>query len=95
VQLSKLFEVATAALLDGLQALLEDNVELAREVIGRKEAFNGLMESAYGRVRQRLLSSDPHRLPTFQVEVDSVHLVQRIFYFARRTARLTLRNGDA
>jgi len=95
VQLNKLFEVASSALHDGLQSLLDDNVVLALEVVDRKEQFNGLMDSAYGRIRQRLLSSDPHRLPTFQVEVDLVHLVQRIFYFARRTARLVLRDSDA
>ncbi len=95
VQLNKLFEVASLALRDGLQSLLDDNLVLARDVVDRKEQFNGLMDSAYGRIRQRLLSGDPRRLPTFQVEVDLVHLVQRIFYFARRTARLVLRDDNA
>ncbi len=94
VQLTKLFEVAQQALQDGLQAMTNSDKLLAKEVIDRKEMFNGLMESAFERIRQRLLSSDPRRLPTFQLEVDLVHLVQRIFYFARRTARLALQNGD-
>jgi phosphate:Na+ symporter len=69
-------------------AVDRDDPALAREVIAAKEDVNRIAERIGDRLIARLVAEDPHRTSTFRVESQLIEHFERIYYFARRIAKL-------
>ena len=73
-----------------LAALETDSPEDALDAIESKDTINGLAEEATAHILKRLVSDEPRRLVTFQIETDIIEIYRRINTYTRRIARLTL-----
>lgn len=69
------------------------DVSLARQVVDAKEDISRIAEQISDRLVERLIAEDPHRTSTYRVESQLVEHYQRIFYFAKRIARLVAEDG--
>lgn len=76
------------ALETATQAVERGDVSLARQVIDAKEDINTIADRISDRLIERLVAEDPHRTSTYRIESQLVEHYQRIFYFAKRIAKL-------
>ena len=83
-----LAEKVTWALETATDAVDRDDTSLARKVINAKEDVNRIANQISGRLIDRLIAEDPHRTSTYQIESQLVEHYKRIYYFAKRIARL-------
>jgi phosphate:Na+ symporter len=83
------------ALQDALTALVHGDPSLAADVVGRKAHVYGKADEAMEHLSRRLLVDEPHRLDAFRVESDIVGQIKRLFYNARRIAKLAAEGGAA
>ncbi len=70
------------------EAIASEDAELAREVIEAKPEINRLAAEAEAHLTGRLTAAAPHRLAAFRIETELVEALKRIYYFAKRVARL-------
>jgi phosphate:Na+ symporter len=82
--------VVTRALAAAMQAVTQKNEEVALRVIAMKPEVNRLADSAALHETRRLIVREPNRLPSYTVEVDMLQNLKRIFYFAKRMARVVV-----
>lgn len=61
---------------------------LAMRVIEAKTDINGLADRVSGRLVQRLVAEEPHRTSAYRAESQLVEHFKRIYYFAKRIAKL-------
>jgi phosphate:Na+ symporter len=61
---------------------------LALQVIEAKEDVNRIADQMSERLVQRLIAEDPHRTSTFHIESQLIEHFKRIYYFAKRVAKL-------
>ena len=80
-------KVVSRAVQTAIQALSQNNVRAADAVVAMKHAINDLADSAAVHEAQRLVASEPNRLPAYTVEMDIVEKLKRIYYFAKRIAK--------
>jgi phosphate:Na+ symporter len=73
-----------------LYALMENDPQAAREVIAMKGEINRLVEAASRHQAERLVVDEPNRLAAYQVEIDVIEKLKRIYYFAKRMARVVV-----
>jgi phosphate:Na+ symporter len=71
-----------------LKAVMENDQRAAQEVIARKSDINRLMEGASQHQAGRLVAEAPKRLATYRIEVDIIEKLKRIYYFAKRMAKV-------
>jgi phosphate:Na+ symporter len=60
----------------------------ARQVIDAKEDVNRIADKMSERLVQRLIAEDPHRTSTFHIESQLIEHFKRIYYSAKRIAKL-------
>ena len=82
--------VVTRALAASLQAATQKNDQAARMVIEMKSEINRLADSAALHQARRLVAQEPNRLPAYTVEMDILQNLKRIYYFAKRIARMVV-----
>ena len=82
--------VVTRALAASLQAATQKNDQAARVVIEMKSEINRLADSAALHQARRLVAQEPNRLPAYTVEMDILQNLKRIYYFAKRIARMVV-----
>lgn len=82
--------VVTRALSAAMQAATQKSGEAARVVIDMKSEINRLADSAAVHQARRLVAQEPNRLPAYTVEMDILQNLKRIYYFAKRMARLVV-----
>jgi len=70
------------------RAVETKDLSLAREVIDAKEDVNQLADQINERLIARLVAEDPHRTSTYRVERQVIEHFKRIYYFAKRIAKL-------
>lgn len=70
----------------------ESGSEQALAVIADKSHVNKLAEALTHRLSERLVSGDPHRLSVYEIETQRIELNKRLYYFAKRIAKLV--NGE-
>jgi phosphate:Na+ symporter len=80
----------TKALTAAMQAVTQKSREAALVVIEMKREINRLSDSAAAHQARRLVAEEPNRLPAYTVEMDILQNLKRIFYFAKRMARLIM-----
>lgn len=76
------------ALAAAMQAVTQKSQEAALVVIEMKREINRLSDSASAHQARRLVAEEPNRLPAYTVEMDILQNFKRIFYFAKRMARM-------
>jgi len=62
---------------------------MAEEVIAAKDEINDLAAEADGHLARRLVADEPNRLAAFRIESDLIENLRRVYYFAKRIAKLT------
>ena len=85
--LASLHEIATASTKLATDAVMTNDVEVAREVIGMKEELHRLTDWAAIHQADRLVVDEPNRLSCYTIEVDIIEKLKRIYYFAKRMAK--------
>ncbi len=93
--LSDLHDTVSSALELALAALAEKDPQRAQEVIAMKADFYRMTEEAALHGAQRLIAAEPKRLPAYSIEMDLIEKLKRIYYLARRTARLVVAEEQA
>jgi phosphate:Na+ symporter len=58
------------------------------------QEINRLADSAALHQARRLMAEEPNRLPAYTVEMDILQNLKRIYYFAKRMARLVVPSED-
>lgn len=71
-------------------AVTQKNENAARRVAAMKSEINSLAKKAELHQAQRLIADEPKRIATYGFETGLVAHLRRIFYFARRTARVAV-----
>ena len=70
------------------EALASDDKDLARQVIAAKKEVNRLADEAEVHLTRRLSAAAPNRLEAFRLEAELIEALKRIYYYAKRIARL-------
>ncbi len=73
-----------------MEALANDDHRAAEEVIAAKSEINLLADRADIHLSQRLIVKEADRLALFRLETDSIEYLKRIYYFAKRIAKVVV-----
>lgn len=83
-------ELVSLALDLAVAALVEASEEEAREVSAMKAEVNARAEVIADHYARRLVAPDDNRIELYRFETDVVTHLRRIYYFAKRTARVAI-----
>lgn len=80
--------------LDGaILAVTQKNPAAAERVLAMKPRMKDLAGAAAEHEAERLVASEPNRLPAYTLEIDILENLGRIYYFCRRMARAGIPGG--
>ncbi len=82
--------VVTKAVSAAMQAVTQNSETAAGLVIDMKREINRLSGLAAIHQAERLVAKEPNRLPAYTIEMDILENLKRIFYFAKRMARVVV-----
>ncbi len=88
--ISGFHKVITRSVNAAVQAVSQNNKEVARTVIDMKDEISDLADSAALHQAQRLVADEPNRIPAYTIEMDIIEKQKRIYYFAKRMAKTVL-----
>lgn len=71
-----------------VEAVITLNPELAEEVMAAKLDINRLANDAEEHLAHRLIANEPNRLATFRIETEIIEYLKRVYYFAKRIAKV-------
>ncbi|WP_246344903.1 Na/Pi cotransporter family protein [endosymbiont of Lamellibrachia barhami] len=71
-----------------LQAVKLQDTNRADQVIGMKTTVQQLFDAATNHQATRLVADEPNRLQAYTLEVEIIEKLRRIYYFAKRIAKL-------
>lgn len=71
-----------------IDALVTDNPRTAAEVINAKPHIHHLANEAEKHLSLRLIADEPQRVVAFQLESEIIEHLKRMYYFAKRIAKL-------
>jgi len=83
-------KVVEKACAGAVQAVSQNNQEVAKLVIAMKDEITELADSAAAHQAQRLVAEEPNRIPAYTIEIDIIEKQKRIYYFAKRMAKSVL-----
>jgi phosphate:Na+ symporter len=86
-------QVVTNAVRSAVQAVSQNNEEVARGVIDMKNEITTLANSAAIHQAQRLVADEPNRIAAYTIEMDIIEKQKRIYYFAKRMAKSVSTEG--
>lgn len=72
-----------------VKALCESDQQLAEQVMAAKTEVNQLAIAAEEHLAHRLIANEPNRLATFRIETEIIEYLKRVYYFAKRIAKVT------
>jgi phosphate:Na+ symporter len=78
------------ALSGAIQAVSQNNSQVASLVIDMKDEITALANSAAVHQAARLVAEEPNRVPAYTIEIDIVEKQKRIYYFAKRMAKTVM-----
>ncbi len=87
--LSALNTEVTRATERAIRAIVSKDIESAREVAEAKQKINQLAAQAQDHLSRRLAADAPNRLAMFRLESEIMEYLKRMYYFAKRIAKLT------
>jgi len=76
-----------------LRALVEHDPSIAKEVLEAKMEINRLVTEAEEHLSRRLSADEPNRLIAYRLESEIMEYLKRMYYFAKRIAKLVDANG--
>ena len=91
--LSGFHGVVSRAVASAVQAVSDNDAELASQVREMKQEITALVNSAALHEAKRLVANEPHRIEAYTLEMDIAEKLQRIYFFARRMSR-TVTSGE-
>lgn len=71
-----------------VEAVTTLNYDLAEEVMAAKLDINRLANDAEEHLAHRLIADEPNRLATFRIETEIIEYLKRVYYFAKRIAKV-------
>lgn len=71
-----------------VRALVDNDGSIAAEVTAAKDEINRLSEVAESHLTRRLAADEPARLATFRLESELIEYLKRVYYFAKRIAKI-------
>ncbi len=71
-----------------LRALVEDDPVLARQVLDSKDEVSLQAAQIETHLARRLAADEPNRVTAFRIESDIVENLKRVYYFAKRIAKV-------
>ena len=77
-----------------MMAVTQKNAEASRRVAAMKSTINSLERKALAHEAERLVADAPMRIATYRFETDVVSNLKRIFYHAKRIARVAVPKGE-
>ncbi len=83
-------ELLKRALSGAIQAVSQNNPEVAKVVIDMKDEITALADSAAVHQAARLVAEEPNRIPAYTIEIDIIEKQKRIYYFAKRMAKTVM-----
>ena len=88
--LGALIDEVELAVLRSFAAVEEESLDLAQAVIGAKPEITHLADEAHRHLRERLGADEPQRLAAYRVEAELVESFKRIYYLAKRIAKVVI-----
>jgi phosphate:Na+ symporter len=88
--ISGFHKVVASSVKLAVQAVSQNNKEVAQTVIGMKDEIAELADSAALHQAQRLVVDEPNRIPAYTIEMDIIEKLKRIYYFSKRMAKTVL-----
>lgn len=82
----ELADAVTTAVSTVARALLDDDVDAARDVVAMKPGINALLSRAFAAQAHRLVERGTSDLESFSIERDTLEALRRTYYFAKRAA---------
>jgi phosphate:Na+ symporter len=76
-------------------AIASDDPQQAREVANAKKEINRLAAAAEYHLSRRLAADEPNRLAAFRLESEIMEYLKRMYYFAKRIAKLVSEDEPA
>ncbi|HUS38622.1 MAG TPA: Na/Pi symporter, partial [Pirellulales bacterium] len=76
-----------------VRALVDTDLAIAREVMDAKTEINCLAADAEEHLSLRLSADEPKRLVAFRLESEIMEYLKRMYYFAKRIAKLAAKDG--
>ncbi|MCA9050452.1 MAG: PhoU domain-containing protein, partial [Planctomycetaceae bacterium] len=73
-----------------IRALVSNDLEAAKEVADAKQEVNRLSAEAERHLSRRLAADEPNRLAMFRLESELMEYIKRMYYFAKRIAKLVI-----
>jgi len=77
-----------------IQAVSQNNPQVAQTVVDLKDEISRQENSAAAHQAQRLVAEEPNRIPAYTIEIDIIEKQKRIYYFAKRMAKTVLLPAD-
>ncbi len=77
-----------------MMAVTQKNAEAAHRVTAMKSTINSLERAALTHEAERLVADAPMRIATYRFETDVVSNLKRVFYHAKRIARMAVPKAD-
>ena len=71
-----------------VKALVDSDQKLAEAVMAAKLEINQLARAAENHLANRLIAAEPNRLATFRIESEIIEYLKRVYYFAKRMAKV-------
>ena len=78
-----------------IKSLVNHDAETAAEVTRAKVRIEELTALAESHLSKRLVAGEPNRLVAFRLESEIIEYLKRMFYFAKRIAKLVTDDGPA
>ncbi|MEA3290984.1 MAG: Na/Pi cotransporter family protein [Pseudomonadota bacterium] len=88
--LTAFHDVVKKACAGAIQAVSQNNRQVAQLVVGMKDEISDLADSAAAHQAQRLVADEPNRIPAYTIEIDIIEKLKRMYYFAMRMAETVL-----
>ena len=76
-----------------MEALLENDMEKARQVKKSKSHYNGMIENARSHLYTRVKSGAPQQLSLYKIETSTLENFRRIHNLLRRICNLVIQAG--
>jgi phosphate:Na+ symporter len=83
-------ELLRRALSGAVQAVAQNNRDVAQVVIDMKDEITAMADSAAAHQAARLVAEEPNRIPAYTIEIDIIEKQKRIYYFAKRMAKTVM-----